>query len=53
MPLVAPFDSCSELVPGIDEDVITSAVGVPLQEQFCLVEPIDNAIGRYVLRGTA
>jgi len=52
MPLVPPLHRCPESVPRIDEHIVASAMGVAIEQQSRLVNPVDYATSGDVFRRT-
>ena len=53
VPLVSTLDRGAELVTGVDEDIISPAVGVAIQDQRSLVETVHDPVRWNVLQCTA
>ena len=51
--LEAPLDGAREVRSRTDHQVVAAAGTVAVEEQGCLVDTIDHAVGRDVLRPTA
>ena len=49
--LVMVFNCCGQVGALVDEDVVPATMRVAFKEQRCLVDAVNDAVGRNVLRG--